>query len=184
MVMNNGRTVPESCFHENTDNTMVDTKSRQFSLKFPGDLEYIPSVRKFVSEVLLASNFDAKFAYRSEIIVDEICNNAVSYGCIRPDASIDLGCSIFGDRIEFTIRDEGGKKDDIVQLELAVKNDPRSVPIDQIENGGKKTALGLEIVRMLSKDVTFEVDKNNLTSIRVVKVREDEPNAPSGSTAS
>lgn len=163
---------------------MVDTKPRTFNLKFPGDLEYIPSVRKFVSEVLIASNFDAKFAYRSEIIVDEICNNAVSYGCIRPDAAIDLVCSIFGDRIEFTIRDEGGKKDDVKQLELAVKSDSHAVPIEQIEGSGKKTALGLEIVRMLSKDVTFEVDRNNLTSIKVVKVREDEPNGPSGSAAS
>ena len=162
---------------------MVDTQNRTFKLKFPGDLEYIPSVRKFISEVLVASNFDAKFAYRSEIIVDEICNNAVSYGCVRPDAAIDLACTIFGDRIEFTIRDEGVKKDDIKQLELAVKSDPKAVPIDPLEGAGKKAALGLEIVRMLSKDVTFEVDQNNLTSIRVVKVREDEPGAPSQSAS-
>jgi anti-sigma regulatory factor (Ser/Thr protein kinase) len=175
--------VSKTIASENTETIMVDTKSRIFSLKFPGDLEYIPSVRKFVSEVLLASNFDAKFAYRSEIIVDEICNNAVSYGCIRPEAVIDLVCSIFADRIEFMIRDEGGKKDDIQQLEVAVKSDPRSIPIDQIDQSGKKTSLGLEIVRMLSKDVTFEVDQNNLTSIKVVKVREDEPGAQSGPQA-
>jgi anti-sigma regulatory factor (Ser/Thr protein kinase) len=148
--------------------------SRTFQLSFPGDLEYIPSVRKFVSEVLLATNFDPKFAYRSEIIVDEICNNAVSYGCIRPDAAIELSCSVHGnDKIEFTVRDEGGRKEDIQKLEVAVSTDPRSEPIDA-ETNAKKTSLGLEIVRMLSKEVSLEVDTNNVTSIRVVKVREDE----------
>jgi anti-sigma regulatory factor (Ser/Thr protein kinase) len=153
---------------------MVQAGQNKFSLKFPGDLEYIPSVRKFISEVLIASNFDPKFAYRSEIIVDEICNNAVAYGCIRPDANIELHCMIFPDRIEFTVRDEGGKKDDIHKLEVAVKSDPRAIPVDQLEQDTKKTSLGLEIVRMLSKEVSFEVDNNNLTSIKVIKVREDD----------
>jgi len=145
-----------------------------FSMKFPGDLEYIPSVRKFVSEVLMASNFDPKFAYRSEIIVDEICNNAVSYGCIRPDAAIDLSCDVFTDRIEFMVRDEGGRKEDIQKLELAVKSDPRSTSVEGLEDEARKTSLGLEIVRMLSKEISFEVDRHNLTAIKVVKVREEE----------
>jgi len=152
----------------------IDTANYQFCVKFPGSLEYIPAVRKFVSETLLANNFDPKFTYRSEIIVDEICNNAVSFGCVSVDAVVELQCMVHGDRIEFEIKDEGGKPDDLKRLTEAVKKRPRKgSPRDM----GKKDSLGLEIVRMLSDQITFETAANNLTTVRVVKLREEDGEA-------
>lgn len=136
------------------------------SVRFPGDLEYIPSVRKFVSELLQVSNFSPKFAYRSEIIVDEICNNAVNYGCRTSNAEIELICEIFEDRIEFTINDQGSTKENLDQLMSVIKQ-----PIDpekDIQHG-----LGLEIVRMLSENVDVVIDEKNLTSVHIVRKRED-----------
>lgn len=136
------------------------------SVRFPGDLEYIPPIRKFVSELLQVSNFNPKFAYRSEIIVDEICNNAVNYGCMTSNAEIELICEIFEDRIEFTINDQGSTKENINQLMAAIKK-----PIDpdkDIQHG-----LGLEIVRMLSGNVDVAIDEKNITSVHIVRKRED-----------
>jgi len=134
-------------------------------LQFPGDTEYIPSIRKFVSEILQVSNFSSKFAYRSEIIVDEISNNAVIFGCNEENACIDLECIVYEDRIEFTIRDQGGTKDNVDKLQNAIKRTD--------ENDVSKKGLGIEIVRMLSESMDIQVNKDNLTSIHIVRKREE-----------
>jgi anti-sigma regulatory factor (Ser/Thr protein kinase) len=134
-------------------------------LSFPGDLEYIPSVRKFVSEVLLASNFSPKFAYRSEIIVDEICNNAVNYGCRTTDARIDLECEVFDDKIEFVIKDQGGTQENLERLQSVLKS--------EMQDDTPKDGLGLEIVKMLSEGMNVVIDDNNLTSVHITRKRED-----------
>ena len=71
---------------------MAEKRDCSVRVKFPGDLEYIPAVRKFVSEILQVCRFDQKFAFRSEIIIDEICNNAVTYGCTSQNASVTVVC--------------------------------------------------------------------------------------------
>jgi len=133
-------------------------------LSFPGDIEYIPAIRKFISEILLVSHFSPKFAYRSEIIVDEICNNAVNYGCKTEDARIDLICNIFEDGIDFTVKDPGGDNFHVERLKNAL-----SVESDKKSDKG----LGLEIVRMLSESLNVVIDEQNLTSVRVVRKREN-----------
>jgi anti-sigma regulatory factor (Ser/Thr protein kinase) len=141
----------------------------KLAIRFPGDLDYIPSVRKFVSEVLQVSNFSTKFAYRSEIIVDEISNNAVNYGCKEENAFIDLECLISEDKIEFTIKDQGGAKNDLEKLKTAIKNE---LPSDE----AKKKSLGIGIVRMLSESMDILIDEQNLTSIHIVRKREEPTN--------
>ncbi len=138
------------------------------NVRFPGDLEYIPAVRKFISELLQVSSFDSKFAYRSEIIVDEICNNAVVYGCRTDNAEIELINKVFDDRIEFTIQDQGGTKDNLRRLKNAVKTTAPEKK-EQSQQG-----LGLEIVRMLSERLDVVIDEENLTSVHVVRKREDD----------
>jgi anti-sigma regulatory factor (Ser/Thr protein kinase) len=133
-------------------------------LSFPGDIEYIPAIRKFISEILLVSHFSPKFAYRSEIIVDEICNNAVNYGCKTEDARIDLICNIYEDGIDFTVKDPGGDNFHVERLKNAL-----SVESDKKSDKG----LGLEIVRMLSESLNVVIDEQNLTSVRVVRKREN-----------
>ncbi len=137
----------------------------RIALSFPGDLEYIPAVRKFISEVLQVSNFSSKFAYRSEIIVDEISNNAVNYGCHDENASVDLECLVHEDRIEFEIRDQGGSKENIDRLHSAVRAEP--------EDNTSGKGLGIEIVRMLSESMDINIDDQNLTSVHIIRKREE-----------
>jgi anti-sigma regulatory factor (Ser/Thr protein kinase) len=150
---------------------MAEKKPFQVKIKFPGDIEYIPAVRKYVSEMLQVCQFSPKFAFRSEIIVDEICNNAVTYGCQAADATVEVICHIFGERIEFEVKDSGGKKEDLKRLRASMK----ARKDDHASGEPKKNleGLGLEIVRMLSEKVDVEIDANNLTSIRVLRLREN-----------
>lgn len=153
---------------------MSSGSTYQFQIRFPGNLEYIPAVRKYVSEMLLANNCDNKFTYRSEIIVDEICNNAVTHGCVSVDASVGLDCLVHPDRVEFIIKDEGGRKEDVGRLTSALKQRKAGKPSEMPDRS--RECLGLEIVRMLSDDMSFDVDTDNLTTVRVVKQREDDGN--------
>ncbi len=144
---------------------MSERNAASIRLRFPGDLDYIPPIRKFVSETLLAKNFDTKFTFRSEIIVDEICNNAVLFGCKALDAQVELEILVGDERIEFVIRDPGESPDDLIKLKAAM-SEARS---EETHGAGK---LGMEIVKMLSEEVDIKVDDKNLTTVRVVRRRE------------
>jgi anti-sigma regulatory factor (Ser/Thr protein kinase) len=141
-------------------------------MRFPSDLDYIPAVRKFVAETLQVNHFSPKFAYRSEVIVDEICHNSIVHGSRTMDATVAIECKIFPDRFEFQADDQGGKKHDLERLKNAVRKadaKPAGSLMVQEENRG----LGLEIVRLLSEDLKLEIGDDNVTTVRVVRKRED-----------
>jgi anti-sigma regulatory factor (Ser/Thr protein kinase) len=157
------------------DEINSNDKPSVVSVSFPGDLSYIPAIRKFVAEMLEVCSFGPKFAYRSEILVDEVCNNAVSFGCRRACATVDLQFSIFHDRMELLVKDQGGAGEDIKRLKAAVeRRDKRTASeitdIPEVKRTG--AGLGFEIVRMLSEKVELVIDENNVTSIHVVRKRE------------
>lgn len=137
------------------------------AVSFPGELDYIPLVRKLISDILQVLKFSKKFTFRSEFIVDELCNNAVTYGASDTRSSVEIVCEAFEDRVEFTVKDQGGTKENIWRLRQAVNADPKV--------GSKKRAsgVGLEMVKMLAEDVTCSIDENNVTQIHVVRKRED-----------
>ncbi|MDR2693394.1 MAG: ATP-binding protein [Chitinispirillales bacterium] len=140
------------------------------SVRLPSDLEIIPSIRKFVSEVLQVSGFSAKFAFRSEIIIDAICNNAITHGSAgNADNEVELACVIHRDRVEVVVKDSGGSPADIEKLKEAVRRNRLGLPLPDYEAGG----MGLEIVKLLSETIDITVDENNVTSIHVVRKRED-----------
>jgi anti-sigma regulatory factor (Ser/Thr protein kinase) len=139
--------------------------------RFPGDLEYIPAIRKFVADLLQVANFSPKFAYRSEIIIDEICNNAVTYGCRSENAEIELVTTLHEDGIEFTIVDQGGDKHHLKRLKNAAKADRTDKKVPEPHG------IGLEIVRMLSERLDVVINEENLTSIHIVRKKETEPDS-------
>jgi anti-sigma regulatory factor (Ser/Thr protein kinase) len=150
---------------------MKSTNPLTFKVKFPSNADYIPPIRKFVSEVLQVERFNPKFSFRSEVIVDEICFNAVMYGSHSMDATVDLVCSVFPDRVEFQINDEGGSHENMERLKKVIeKSDDEEKEVDQSR---ASKGLGLEIVRMLSAKVNLKIKKDNITSIQVIKKRED-----------
>jgi anti-sigma regulatory factor (Ser/Thr protein kinase) len=142
----------------------------KITVKLPSDLEIIPSVRKYVSETLVACGFSTKFAFRSEIIIDEICNNAISYGSSSDaDNEIELCCEIHEDRMEMLVKDSGGSQVHTDRLKDAVSRNRLGLPIEY-----ENSRLGLEIVKLLSETIEFNVDENNITSVHTIRRREEE----------
>lgn len=141
----------------------------KITVKLPSDLEIIPTIRKYVSETLAACGFSTKFAFRSEIIIDEICNNAISYGSGGDeDKEIELCCEIHEDRMEMSVKDRGGDPLHTERLKEAVSRNRLGLPIEY-----ENERLGLEIVKLLSETIEFNVDENNVTSIHAVRRREE-----------
>jgi anti-sigma regulatory factor (Ser/Thr protein kinase) len=140
------------------------------SVKLPSDLEVIPSIRKFISEALQVFGFSAKFAFRTEIIVDAICNNAITYGNEGDDeGEIEVVCKICDDRVEVIVKDRGGSTANVERLKETVNGCKAEMPFVDYKSDG----MGLEIVKLLSESIELTVDEHNLTSIHVIRKRED-----------
>jgi anti-sigma regulatory factor (Ser/Thr protein kinase) len=135
----------------------------QIAVSFPGELEYIPLVRKMMSDVLRVLKFSEKFTFRSEFIIDELCNNAVIYGSGTDRSTVEINCGAYHDRVEFSVKDRGGSTENIKRLRQAIAEEP-------LGKGG-----GLELVRMLAEKVECLIDERNVTQIHVVRKREDLP---------
>lgn len=137
-----------------------DTPYRM-EISFPGEPDYIPLVRKWFADVLLVLNFSPKFSFRSEFIVDELCNNAITYGCTGEQPTVDLMCVAYNDRVEFSVRDRGGYKENIRRF--------RDSPFAR-QSPGK--ADSLDLLRLLADAVTFTIDDNYVSHIHVVRKHE------------
>lgn len=132
-------------------------------VEFPVDADFIPAVRKFIAEASLIEGFTPKFSYRTEIIVDELCNNAVKYGPSTPGAAIKINCGFEPDVLQLTVQDPGGNPKDVQNLRKAIG----------AEDTDRNHYLGhgLEIVRMLTSGMEVSQTEHGETVIRVVKRR-------------
>jgi anti-sigma regulatory factor (Ser/Thr protein kinase) len=138
---------------------MDDKTPYTFSLTFPASFDYIPAIRKYVSEVLEVLHFTHKFAFRAEVVIDEVCHNAIMYGSQSVDAVIDLACCVYSDRLEIKVNDEGGNHVDVQNLKSAV----------DASNSEPVKGLGLKIVKLLSEDIQVSVGERNSTSVQIMK---------------
>lgn len=145
-------------------------RKNEIELEFPADMEYIPLIRKLVSEIMTVNEFSPKYAYRAEIIADEICMNAVKFGSPRLESRIVFRCLVFPERVEMTIKDEGGAPENLARLRRVIE----TMDTEEVRpNDAKTRGRGLEIVRMLANGIDLKVDAQGLTEIHVIKYRQD-----------
>ncbi|NLB63391.1 MAG: ATP-binding protein [Fibrobacter sp.] len=135
-------------------------------IEFPSDADYIPAVRKFIADGAVIEGFSQKFSYRTEIIVDELCNNAVKYGPRTQEGTVKINCRFEDDALQLVVQDPGGQEQDLQKLRIA---------IDTV-TGADKTSSGhgLEIVRMLSSGMELQQNRSGETIIKVMKKRSHE----------
>lgn len=144
-------------------------KPDQISLNFPSNIEYLPAIRKLVSEIAQVSGFSPKASYRSETIADEICSNAVKFGCPNLESRVELTCFMQPSYMEMVVKDEGGNEEDVEKLKNAVEELQREEdPLPSSTRGR-----GLKIVRMLSNEMELHLGETGETRLHVVKTRED-----------
>jgi len=139
------------------------------SASLPASIMYIPLFREFVSDVLIRAGFTERFAYRTEIIVDELCSNAIKYGSHNSHSRIDIKLTWHEDYIDLSITDEGGSKESINMLRSSINEQNPTVS----DNNKGELSLGLQIVKTLCEEIDVTTDDNSITSVHIVRKREE-----------
>lgn len=129
------------------------------SVSFQASLDFVPIMREFVSDTLLTYGCTDKFAYRSEIIVDELCSNSIKYGCENAQSRVEVKVEIANDSVSINVIDEGYDA-------KAVDNMKRLLSQSSLNNESSDK-LGLGIIKMLSKSVEVVRD-DNVTNVKVI----------------
>ena len=129
-------------------------------ITYPAKFEFLDEIRDFVAEVARQGGFSDKEIYSLQLAADEAASNIIEHAYEGiPDASLDITCTMQGDTIIITMRDEGISFDPskVKQPNLKAKLSERQI-------GG----LGVYLMRKLMDDVRYEsVGKSNtLTMIK------------------
>ncbi len=139
------------------------------SASLPATIMYIPLFREFVSDILIRAGFSERFAYRTEIIVDELCSNAIKYGSHDSHSRIDIKLTWYDDHIDLSITDEGGSPESINLLKNSIEQKSESIT----DNSPMELSLGLQIVKTLCEKIDVTTDDDNITSVHIVRKREE-----------
>lgn len=120
--------------------------SEAIRVVFPADSSYLVHIRTLVADVVNAAGFGQKFAYRTELVVDELLGQAIRSG--GPTALVQLVCEMGA-----------------TELKLSVSEINRSA-VDTPE-------AGLDIVRMLSNSMEFTCNDSGESTVQVVRTLTD-----------
>ncbi len=91
------------------------------SLDFPGDMEYVADVRRLLSNIISLRGYSRRFTFRMEIIIDELCSNAVKFGRLRIGEQISVSANIDDTSVEFVVSHPGTDPDGIIRLRQAIE---------------------------------------------------------------
>ncbi|MDR0304671.1 MAG: ATP-binding protein [Chitinispirillales bacterium] len=73
------------------------------NIRIPADLEFVPSIRGCVSDFAELCGISKKTVFQIEMIVDELCNNAIEHGAQDECKAIEVLCSIGENKVEINV---------------------------------------------------------------------------------
>jgi anti-sigma regulatory factor (Ser/Thr protein kinase) len=73
------------------------------SMKMPSDISLVPSVRTCISDFVSLCKVDRKTIFQIELIVDELCNNAIEHGTQDLSKTIEVQCGVNEEQIEISV---------------------------------------------------------------------------------
>ncbi len=140
------------------------SSSALYDVKLPSDLDYIPPLRQFISEIAKIEGFPKKFCFRTEILVDELCSNAIIHGSQDIQSRVALIAEFVKDELRLSVQDQGGSQPNVDNLKRAVSSVKPASP--------SKLGKGMVIVQMLSNELKLKLDDNGKTEVHVVRRRD------------
>ncbi len=84
-------------------------KAKQEILKLavPSCLKYIRPIQVFIGQLAQQLGFCRTRIYDIELIIDEVCSNAIEHGSKTPDSGIDVTLMFDSSKLEIHVRDKG-----------------------------------------------------------------------------
>ena len=76
-------------------------------LAVPSCLKYIRPIQMFIGQLAQQLGFCRTRIYDIELIIDEVCSNAIEHGSENPDSGIDLTLMFDSSKLEILVRDKG-----------------------------------------------------------------------------
>jgi serine/threonine-protein kinase RsbW len=76
-------------------------------LTVPSCLKYIPPIQMFIGQLAQQLGFCRTRIYDIELIIDEVCSNAIEHGSETPDSGIDVTLMFDSSKLEIHVRDKG-----------------------------------------------------------------------------
>jgi anti-sigma regulatory factor (Ser/Thr protein kinase) len=88
------------------------TEQEIFDLKVPSRLEYVHPIQVFIGQLVQQLGFCQARIYDIELILDEVCSNAIEHGSESPASGIDLTLIFDSGKLEIHVRDKGNRMRD------------------------------------------------------------------------
>lgn len=135
-------------------------KSKDYSLIFPSQVEYIEKVEALTEKACAQAKFSEDERDSMAIAVTEAVNNAILHGNKKnPEKNVHVNITATADTVRVTIRDEG---DGFNPQRIDNPLEPQNLL--------KESGRGVFIVRSLMDEVSFDFSKGG-TEITLVKIR-------------
>ncbi len=151
-------------------------KPDEVNLSFTPNLNLVPNIRTFISNIVLQKGYPHKDVFRIETIVDEICNNAIEHGENGENDEIKLKCLIDKFKIDLRVTNKTNDKN-VTQLQQLIDNEDKSNPQQDSKRGR-----GIRLVKMLSSSLKVEISRQG-TMVQITKYKEKETHPEGGLNA-
>ncbi len=132
-------------------------------LQIPSAAFYIEPVRAFVGNLAQSLGFSRKRVADIQLVLDEICSNAVHHGSADATVGVKLCISIDTDALEIIVRDTGGrhteKKNWLTHERLS--------EIEMNRSPSNESGHGIFIAKSLSDMHKMQPNRDGGTDVRV-----------------
>jgi anti-sigma regulatory factor (Ser/Thr protein kinase) len=72
-------------------------------VKMPSNIGLVPSMRTCVNDFFALNGIEGKAAFQIEMIIDELCNNAIEHGTQDERKTVEVLCSINEEQVEINV---------------------------------------------------------------------------------
>lgn len=132
-------------------------------LQIPSAAFYIEPVRAFVGNLAQSLGFSRKRVADIQLVLDEICSNAVHHGSADATVGVKLCISIDTDALEIIVRDTGGRR-------TGAKNwltHERLSEIEMNRSPSNESGHGIFIAKSLADMHKMQPNRDGGTDVRV-----------------
>ena len=138
-------------------------------LKIPSTVFYIEPVRAFIGNLTQSLGFSRKRVADIQLVLDEICSNAINHGSTNATVGIQLQICIDSEALEILVRDTGRgdtQENNWLALERLSEIEAKRAPSNE-------SGHGLFIVRSLADAHEMASNEAGGTDVRVIFHREN-----------
>ena len=133
-------------------------------LQIPSAAFYIEPVRAFVGNLAQSLGFSRKRVADIQLVLDEICSNAVHHGSANTTVGVKLYISIDAHTLEILVRDTGPRQAE----ERSWLTHERLSEIEMDRSPSSERGHGIFIVKSLADKHEMQLNETGGTDVRVV----------------